>query len=93
MRFSMIDSCLEQQDEAIKPCLSEFWVGWNELGLGFHRRRREFTGGEEREVREERETNGKNDLNRAKTFYISTLDRVGSDPIQRPTSGTVRSRS
>ena len=35
MRFSMIDSCLEQQDEAIKPCLSEFWVGLNELGLGF----------------------------------------------------------
>jgi len=27
--------------------LNKFWVGWNELGLGFHRRRREFAGGEE----------------------------------------------
>ena len=59
MRFSMIDSCLEQQDEAIKPCLSEFWVGLNGLGLGFHRRRREFTGGEEERAERRKIKNGK----------------------------------
>ena len=42
---------------------------------------------------EERETKGRNEMNRAKSFYIGTLDRVGSDPIQLPTSLAIRSRS
>jgi len=92
MRFLVVDSCLKQQNETFKPRLMKLWVGLNELGLGFHWRRREFTGEEEREVREERETIEKNEWNRARTFYISALDRVGFDPIQRPTLWTVRSR-
>jgi len=50
-----------------------------------HRRRRE-NGEEERERKKE------NDLNRAKSFYIGALDRVGSDPIQLPTPLAIRSR-
>jgi len=41
---------------------------------------------------EERETKGRNETNRAKSFYIGALDRVGSDPIQLPASLAIRSR-
>jgi len=44
----VVDSCLEQQSEAIKPCLNKFWVDLNGLGLEFAMRMK-------RERREERE--------------------------------------
>jgi len=88
MWFLVVDSCLEQQYEPIEACLNKFWVDLDELGLGFASEKKR----ERREEREEREMKEENELNRAKTFYISALDRVGSDPIQHPVFPAIRSR-
>jgi len=45
------------------------------------------------ETREERETSQKMRETGLETFYIRRWNRVGFDPIQRPTPWTVRSRS
>jgi len=79
----MMDSCSEQQNESIEPCLNKFWVDLDELGLGFASEKKR-TMREERTASEERETMEKMRLNRAKSFYISGLDRVGPNPIQHP---------
>ena len=51
----MVDSCLERRNEAIKPCLIEFWVGLYELGLGFHLRGGEENGEEEKKKEKQSE--------------------------------------
>jgi len=43
--------------------------------------------------REEREVEKKNEGNRVIKLLYKALDRVGSDPIQRPMFSTLRSRS
>ena len=43
--------------------------------------------------REEREVEKKNEGNRVKKLLYKALDRVGSDPIQRPIFSALRSRS
>jgi len=51
----MVDSCLERRNEAIKPCLIEFWVGLYELVLGFHLRGGEENGEEEKKKEKQSE--------------------------------------
>jgi len=59
-----------------------FWVELSKLGLGFVRRRREKNGeGEERRKRK----NEGNEKIQVMDLLYKALDRVGSDPIQRPT--------
>jgi len=54
---------------------------------------REKANGEERKREEEREVEKKNEGNRVIKLLYEALDRVGSDPIQRPIFSTFRSRS
>ena len=54
---------------------------------------REKANGEERKREEEREVEKKNEGNRVIKLLYEALDRVGSDPIQRPIFSALRSRS
>jgi len=64
--WGVTDSCLEQQNEVIKPCVNDFWVAYDELGLGFHWRRRENEEGTERRKRKKE----KNERTGSLSFYI-----------------------
>jgi len=63
-----------------------FWVDSNKAGLGFQRTER-------RRREEEREAIERNEGIRVKDLLYKALDRVGFDPIQRPTFLAFRSRS
>jgi len=86
----MLDSCLEWSNEAFEPWIMEFWVRFWKLGLGFFSpEKREEREGEEGRKRK----NERNEGIRVRSLLYKVLDRVDSDPIQRPTSSTLRFRS